>query len=392
MIEPGHVLAVAAAFGAMALMVKLASGSAQLARHFEDRRDFMWRTAAERLRIEARGRSMKGRYRGLEISASEKQEEYGTTVSLRMTGRAVNDLKMTVQARGLSLVTGGDAFTGDRDFDKRVMVSAERPDTALAALNADVRRLAIEKTAVDIRLSRNDCSWQGAILEAVQIHQIADGMADLVTRLSVRDVPALLARNAATDPVAEVRLENLKALQRSHPKSPQALETSRDRLKDEDPRVRVQAASFLGNEGVAPLLELAGAVPTSVLPSVIEALAKAGEAGLEGRCAAWLREKDDDVQIAAAKAMGEIGTVNAVENLMKCVEDSTLLEGPVKKACREAIARIQSRLGNVTRGTLSLSRPAPQEGSLSLRKAGGELSVKEGEPSSRPPEEGTTHA
>ena len=88
-----------------------------------------------------------------------------------------------------------------------------------------------------------------------------------------------------------------------------------------------------------------------------------------------------EVRAAAARALGQVGTVRAVEPLLALTEG--LLASPsVKQAAREAVASIQSRLGDAEAGRLSLAAPAEREGALSLsgdEPPGGELSLPERE-------------
>ncbi len=74
---------------------------------------------------------------------------------------------------------------------------------------------------------------------------------------------------------------------------------------------------------------------------------------------------------AAAEALGNIGTVTAVEPLGALVE-----KGPIKDVARDAVRAIQARLGDVAAGRLSVVGPGAGSGALSL-----EASSDAGEPS-----------
>jgi HEAT repeat protein len=68
----------------------------------------------------------------------------------------------------------------------------------------------------------------------------------------------------------------------------------------------------------------------------------------------------DEVRLAAAVALGQVGTAASVLPLKAAAER----EGGLRKAAREAVAQIQSRLGGASPGQLSLA--GGDGGALSL--------------------------
>jgi HEAT repeat protein len=79
----------------------------------------------------------------------------------------------------------------------------------------------------------------------------------------------------------------------------------------------------------------------------------------------WLAHEAEAVRIAAARALGEVGTVAAVEPLLPHTK-GLLTDADLKRAAREAIDKIQGRLGDVEAGRLSLSEVQQRDGALSL--------------------------
>lgn len=246
-----------------------------------------------------------------------------------------------------------------------------------------------------------------------------------------------LARNAREDPLPLARAENLRWLQRSYPARAETIEACRRALRDEDPEVCLLGAAQLGDEGMETLLSrLEGAPDGSAvaalehaastgspdkvgpflaralestrtpvrqkaadilsflgyapaleniwdlalqarpddLPPYISAFARLGGSAVEQRVWDWLGFREDPVQIAAARALGEFGTVQSVEPLMTCIKNSNLLEGSVKDECRTAVTKIQMRVTGVDRGALSLPPGNAVDGALSLG-GGGELTL-----------------
>jgi HEAT repeat protein len=83
-------------------------------------------------------------------------------------------------------------------------------------------------------------------------------------------------------------------------------------------------------------------------------------------------ERDPEVRMAAARALGRVGTVAAVLSLKEEAEGSWL---DFRRAARQAIAEIQERLHGASPGQLSLA--GAETGQLSLAQEGGELSLAE---------------
>jgi PBS lyase HEAT-like repeat len=91
-----------------------------------------------------------------------------------------------------------------------------------------------------------------------------------------------------------------------------------------------------------------------------------------------LADPSADVQRASAEALGSVGSVAAVEPLLRASEG--LARGPLRHAARGAIARIQSRLGHVEAGCLSLVDDHDLAGALAIAdgaSAHGALSLAE---------------
>lgn len=232
-------------------------------------------------------------------------------------------------------------------------------------------------------------------------------------------VPQRLADNALNDPAPEVRLQNLRFLVASDTRSPPDLvaSTAASLLADAHAPVRLMAAGHAGEPGHAvlralaadtkldrslrvqaveslgrhPLPDLEGLRAVLVSPHppelIVAALAvigwsddaalleavlgcarsehdsvRAEAARVLGRMGArqaeplliqLLADAASDVQQASAEALGVFGSVAAVEPLLPLAE--SLVRPRLRQAARGAIGRIQSRLGDVEAGRLSLS-------------------------------------
>lgn len=253
------------------------------------------------------------------------------------------------------------------------------------------------------------------------------------------DVARRLAENAGQDPTAGVRLANLLLLVREFPGEPGTVEALRAACSDPSPEIRLRAAEKLGAEGRDVLVNLAESEvddavseqavailgedlaferATAILRLAlrrrrlgtarvcVEALGRHGEAAVEMLAKVTAREQGElaaaaaqalgetgsltaepsliqalqhenmEVQVAAAKALGRVGSAAAVLPLKAAAERSSRDED-LRRATRQAIAEIQSRLPGASPGQLSLA--GAEVGQLSLAQAeAGQLSLATG--------------
>jgi HEAT repeat protein len=242
------------------------------------------------------------------------------------------------------------------------------------------------------------------------------------------DVAAALAHNARSDPEPRVRLENLIALAREYPENEVTKTALRAACDDANEEVRVRAATARGEEGRRTLLEIAkmehaedlpaaraiaalgdhlpagdtrailahalrtrriqtaracvgelgrraeaDAIPVMARVLAVEkgdlavaaaqALAETGLPEAEAPLLAALVRDIGDVRVAAAEALGRVGSAAAVLPL-KEIETRYPGDAASRRAARQAVAAIQSRLPGASPGQLSLA-PA-DAGALSL--------------------------
>jgi hypothetical protein len=293
---------------------------------------------------------------------------------------------------------------GDGSFDDTFLLEGPMPQI-LALLDAETRRLLtevstkgeLELSASDLRLDMSD-EWVPYVLRH---------LLDIGRRfMQATDIPQLLTENARRDPEPGVRLRNLLALARESPNDPRTFEALRTACSDPSPEVRLQAAKELGAEGRDLLLDLAESlVDDAVSAEAVAALARAlplertraildralarrllqtpraclealglsGDAAAEPALLLVLQHEEEDLQMAAASALGRVGSVEAVLPLKEAAERSWLDLG-LRRATRQAIAEIQSRLPDASPGQLSLA--GVEAGQLSLAQAeAGQLSL-----------------
>jgi HEAT repeat protein len=219
-----------------------------------------------------------------------------------------------------------------------------------------------------------------------------------------RDVLRALAHNSRFDPLWAVRLSNLRVLMGEFPRQPLTRETLQAACADASEEVRLHAALALGEEADATLVELAENAafdqlsataitalgPRLPIPRTLAILADAPQRGKRLTALACIESIErhggsegtalltralsadvQEVRVAAARALGVLGTAEAVLPLHEAAQR---FGGLTRSAARQAIARIQSRLAGATPGQVSmaegaggrLSLPDEHAGALSL--------------------------
>ena len=255
------------------------------------------------------------------------------------------------------------------------------------------------------------------------------------------DALGRLSENACSDPKPGVRLSNLLLLVRELPGHPWTVEALRTACADPSPGIRLRAAQELGAEGRGVLFELAeglqddacsahavlhlageltcertqsilfnalrgrrihtarvclDALGRSGDDAAVDALAKVmaieqgdlalaaalalgatGSPAAEPPLIEALERGQASLRVAAATALGRVGSADAVLPLKQASEGSWL-DLELRRAARQAIAEIQSRLQGASPGQLSLA--GTEAGQLSLAPAGaGQLSLAQPE-------------
>ncbi len=316
---------------------------------------------------------------------------------------------------------GEDVKTGDAAFDQAVHVSGSEA-LALALLDAAGRRAVArvlgeggEVTGGRVQLDR-----KGSVESSDELVELVERCLAVGRALSAdpESVPQRLCDNLRTEPLPEVRVRLLSVLDREYPRFPGTADAARHALEDADAAVRLLAAKVARDEparvclealvrddgvdaalraraleelvrahpsaGVRPFIALG--LASSALPLQLRAAACAGvsrdafhlpqlkllaehnaeevriavakalgELGApEGELVLMGRLADTEaVQLAAAEALAELGTLAAVEALLPLAQSLKPLGG-VKEAARTAIRTIQVRHSAVGSGGLSV--------------------------------------
>lgn len=320
---------------------------------------------------------------------------------------------------------------GDEEFDSKFRVEGPlRP--AYARLDGTMRRLLLDASADTFSLRIGDGQLSMEVPEG-ELSRRLPLLLDIGRRLaSPVSLDRQIAENALQDFKEGARLMNLLLLAREYPGDPGTLKVLRAACSDASPRVRLQAAIELGDEGREVLVKLAegleddascaqavshlggklpferlsdilsrslegghsetarscleelghhGTVAIDVLQRVMTekkgelataaavALGTTGEPAAEAPLLQALQSEDSDLREAAASALGRVGTAAAVQPLQEAAE-SSLFDLGLRRAARQAVAEIQSRREGASPGQLSLTDVEAGQLSLAPFEAG----------------------
>jgi HEAT repeat protein len=400
------------------------------------------RPAALRSKITASAGPVAARIKG------SRKRDYGIQVMVTFPGPP-GFSGVRIRRETFRLPGAREIEVGDPAFDSRFYV--EGPSRLLSVLlDAETRRLLAEvNTCGQLEIYRGELRVETFDPHLASVLSL---LLEIARRFAeTGNVAERLAGNARHDPQPGVRLRNLLILSREFPGEAGTVEVLRSACADPSPQIRLRAAMELGAEGYPVLVELAESLEndacsaqaivrlgrelpfervrtllaqtlrsrripqaraclevlgTSGEPEALDVLEKVlaiekgelaavaalalgatGSAAAEPPLLPALRRERADIRVAAANALARVGTAAAVLPLKEAAEGAT--DDPeLRRATRQAIAEIQSRLQGASPGQLSLagaeagqlSLPQAEAGQLSLATdAAGQLSLPAGE-------------
>jgi len=345
---------------------------------------------------------------------------------------------------------GQEIEIGDPPLDSTFFIEGP-PRLVHALLDAETRHLLMAVNAAS-RLEISNGALRADHMRDWKVSHVLPLVVKIAQQLAQpMDVMRRLTESAHHDPEARVRFQILLLLIRELPGNAWTLEALRTACSDPSPEIRLLAARNLGSEGRAVLLDLAEslvddavsakavsaldhelpfertrAILTGALRrrhiqtarACLEALGKSEDAAEielldkvmtleQGELAAAaamalgatenpaaepslilaLQREQADLRVAAANALGRVGSAAAVLPLKESAE-RFWLDLDLRRATRQAIAEIQSRLQGASPGQLSLAGTAAGQLSLAQDEAGQlSLATDQAGQLSLPPEE-----
>jgi hypothetical protein len=126
----------------------------------------------------------------------------------------------------------------------------------------------------------------------------------------------------------------------------------------------------------ARICELTQAKAPQFAEAVAVALGRLGDVRAEPALLNALGSRSPEAGLAAARALGEVGTIRAIEPLISLAQGSRG-SGALKAAARDAIRKIQGRMGDAGAGRLAVVGWNDAQAGLSLVDQGGGISLAE---------------
>ncbi len=250
----------------------------------------------------------------------------------------------------------GEIEIGDKPFDSTFVIEGPAP-MAFALLDAETRRLLLHlstEARLEVRLGElraEDESDKYLLALLPRLLEIGQRLAQMP------DIPRRLAENAAHDPEARVRFRNLLLLIREYPREPETLEVLRT------------SGAATAVDALAKVMEQEGELAIAVA----QALGETGSPAAEPLLILALQSERADLRMAAANALGRVGTASAVLPLKETARRS-LFDFDLRRATRQAIEEIQTRLQGASPGQLSIAEAEAGRLSLATDQAG-QLSI-----------------
>jgi HEAT repeat protein len=308
--------------------------------------------------------------------------------------------KLRIHPQSLPLPWVQKIEIGDRAFDSTF--SIEGPARLVySLLDAETRRL-LSRVSTESRLEITEGALR-AVMPDEKVPDVLPLLLDIGRRCAELVVdPRRVALNAKTDPEPGVRLRNLLLLIRELPGHQATVEALRAACADPSPEIRLRAAKELGAEGRDVLVELTecelddavSAEAVSILERelpqertqaildsalrgrrlqtarvCVEVLSRSGVPAAVDMLIEVLAQEPGEVGAAAAQALGRIGSALVVLPLKEAAERHRH-DRELRRAVRQAIAEIQSRLPGASPGQLSLANDEAGQLSLTEEQAG----------------------
>ncbi len=310
--------------------------------------------------------------------------------------------------------------SGDADFDDTLIVMAKRPGAMLSLLSCRAREDMIRLARKSYRCDMTETGIR--VVNDELYFASAENIADTVLlMLSVRraltregDARTRLIANMKSETRTGVKINTIRALVSDFPDDEEIEAVLNDALKDRSVQVQIEAARHLGtagaeflarmledvkslddegaieivkilndnkyDKGIPGLLNLFfRTVNMDLLKEILRAFESFGNDSLSDLLVSRLAKDEYELRVAIIKALGRCGRVSAVEALGRLASS---IDPFVRRAAQKSISMIQSRLGNVEEGWLSIAEASDKGGALSIadKAQKGSLSINEDNP------------
>jgi hypothetical protein len=222
---------------------------------------YSWKRTAERLGLIYTaglfsGAQIQGEIDGIWVKIQKVEKGYCT---LTVDGRSRISHGLELGKENLFTRTmAPDILTGDAAFDYDVRITGNEA-VSLAVLNHATRQVVLRTVvAAGAKVEQGRIAIMKGRLGEVE--RAVPSIVDLAKQIEMDDsmIAAHLAANATQDPLQGVRLRNLRVLLDGYPRDEVTTPTCRKLLRrSSQPELRLEAAVFLGEEGLEVVSEIA---------------------------------------------------------------------------------------------------------------------------------------
>jgi hypothetical protein len=354
----------------------------------------------------------------IDFAYAEKQMLFSGTIEAppSTTPHELWSIKYSGGSRKL-MIPGSGMDTGDPEVDLSIIIEGLNDAAMLAFLNWETRIMLKQIKKYTSRFTLTSLRTDFSIPTFADttttsgIINLIDAIIGLTKRMEKKDDIMLgLAHNINKDNTPGVRLRSLQVLEKTFKDNPALLKVFKKALFDPDKRIASFALNQLGEEGIAclyaelkrfnqprryiPIIGISTAVELLLekegekclrdvincfhnlsfmkeRKQIIKVISRSGGEKGEDFLISLLPGRDSNILEEVIVCLAERGTPAAVEPLEHIV-NTTKVPVYFREAAKEAIRRIQERIGVREKGMLSMSETEAGEGTLSLSETGGD--------------------
>ena len=262
--------------------------------------------------------------------------------------------------------SSSDLKTGDRRFDGLIRLEGD-PLHLLARLG-EAGRASVERLVIKM----GDRVRDGVIVHReigrippARQQRLFRQLAGVIHTLTVPDLAGGLARIATADSEAGVRLRAASLLGARFSGQPLAVEVGAALSQSSERHLQLIGAILVGDAlpDAEAVEAFARRAPADITGWAIASLTTFGERAQPQLVR--LLGGHEHVRHAAVLALGEVGTLAAVQPLLP-YSRGLFRDGDLKRAARGAVTRIQARHGAADAGRLTIAADPDSDGTLSL--------------------------
>jgi hypothetical protein len=355
-----------------------------------------------------------GKFEGCQISVQtitkDKKDFVQVTARKNIPGY-IHVTRETVFTKMQRLVGIKDVETGDEGFDHDILLEPDELSNLVAFMDHETRRLLMVLSRDSGYFEINNSSALAGFekprsLKTGRVKRYISLVVEITRGFSKPvSIEERFAENIKTDPVPQVRINNIRAVTSYFTGKSKRDSFLREALDNSFIEVQVEAAKHLGKEGLAHLVKILAdkarslnrdlaidivdtlkkdnynkSIPVlkkvyhtdrgdTLKKAVLQAFTVFADTSLHSFLLTELERESSALTSNIVEALGTCGQVEAVERLYKI--GKSRFSPVIRSTVKEAIARIQSRLGDVEKGWLSVSQLQDAEGALSLADEAG---------------------